>query len=256
MTQSGKTNRGRIIQILEGRLDEYRQAHGLPIGGQDEAIGEQVDDEGHAESAGDDAADDDDDGVVVVIDEAAEVDEDGATAAAETDATAVPVEAGTAAEDDAPVDIYRYVLEELPDVLDDLVEQIDDIAGQAMEPEAAMEALGRIAIKIEILREAEEAIGRSAGIEEGWLPIPVNLTGIGPVARNRQMQISNKMTWRRDSNALPLVHRQGRSRGFAYPFAGRFVGRTGPICPCPNSSRRRGGCTCAVRNGRPRGVSQ
>jgi ParB-like chromosome segregation protein Spo0J len=123
-----------------------------------ETIGEEVDDEGHAENAGDDAAADDDDGVVVIMDEAAEVDEDDATAVVETDVTVVPVEAGTEAEDDDPVEVYHAILTELPDALDALVEKIDDIAGQAMEPEAAMEALGRIAIKIEILREAEEAL--------------------------------------------------------------------------------------------------
>ena len=95
--------------------------------------------------------------MVVVIHEA-EVDEDGPTAAKGTDATAAPVEADAAAEDDSTTGIYRRVLEELPDVLDDLVEKIDDIAGQAMEPEAAMEALGRIAIKIENPRETEEAL--------------------------------------------------------------------------------------------------
>jgi hypothetical protein len=101
---------------------------------------------------------DDDDGTVVIIDEAAEIDEDGVTADAETGATGVPGGANAAADDDTPVGIYRRVLEELPNVLDDLVEQIDDIAGQAIESESAMEALGRIAIKIEILREAEEAL--------------------------------------------------------------------------------------------------
>jgi hypothetical protein len=97
-----------------------------------------------------DAVTDDDDGMVVMIDEAAEVDEGGAAA--------VPVEADAAAEDDSPIGIYLRVLEELPAVLDDLVEKIDDIAGQAIDSESAMDALGRIAIKIEILREAEEAL--------------------------------------------------------------------------------------------------
>ncbi len=117
--------------------------------------GDVVHDDGTPDETATDVADDDDDGVIVVVDEAAEVDEDGAT---ETNVTAVTIATDAATEDDTPIGIYRRVQEELPDVLDYLVEKIDDIAGQAMEPEAAMEALGRIAIKIEILREAEEAL--------------------------------------------------------------------------------------------------
>ena len=120
--------------------------------------GDVVHDDGTPDETATDAADDDDDGVVVVVDEAAEVDEDGATAATETDDSVVTIATDAAAEDDNPISLYRQVLEELPGALEKLVDQIDDIAGQAMESESAMEILGRIAIKIEILREAEEAL--------------------------------------------------------------------------------------------------
>ena len=109
---------------------------------------EEIDDEGHAESAGDDAAaDDDDDGVVVMIDETVEVDKDGATAAAVEDT-----------EDPEPGDIYHAILNELPDELDKLVEQIDDIAGQAKAPPAAVKAWDRIIASATTLREAEKAL--------------------------------------------------------------------------------------------------
>lgn len=66
---------------------------------------------------------------------------------------------------------------------------------------------------------------RGAGIEVGRLLIPVNLAGISPSSGNRQMQITNKTAWRRGSYALPLVHRQGRSRGsYAHSLAILLIG--------------------------------
>ena len=61
-------------------------------------------------------------------------------------------------QDDDPVDIYGRMLEELPDVLDLLVEKIDTIAGEAMAPEAAVVALQRIAENVQKLIEVEEAM--------------------------------------------------------------------------------------------------
>lgn len=56
-----------------------------------------------------------------------------------------------------PVAVYRRVLEELPGTLDELVEQIDLIVGEAMDAAAAMKALGRMEESIKTLIEAEEA---------------------------------------------------------------------------------------------------
>ncbi len=54
--------------------------------------------------------------------------------------------------------VYRELLEKGPDEFEYLVDHLDEIVGQTIKPEAAMEALGSIARSIETLREAEEAV--------------------------------------------------------------------------------------------------
>ena len=54
-----------------------------------------------------------------------------------------------------PLEVYRRVLEELPNSLAALAKQVDDIAGKAMEPKAARKALVRISKSIKVFFEAE-----------------------------------------------------------------------------------------------------
>ena len=78
------------------------------------------------------------------------VDGDGAIEAEET---------GVDAADEDDIEIYRRILNELPDTLDDLVQKIDVIVGQAMDPAEAIAALHRITASIAALREHEEVLG-------------------------------------------------------------------------------------------------
>ncbi len=54
-----------------------------------------------------------------------------------------------------PVEVYRRVLESLPDAFDELAKHVNDIAGKAMEPKAARKALVRMLQSIKSLYDAE-----------------------------------------------------------------------------------------------------
>ena len=58
---------------------------------------------------------------------------------------------------------YRKVLEEYPDLFDGLVQQMDDVVGEAMDGEAAVVALQRIADSVQTLIEAEKTKAALAG---------------------------------------------------------------------------------------------
>lgn len=145
-------------KIIKGFLDERKpptpkpgkKSPKKPSSKKADAEAPKSQDSQDGRNAQDDEIDDDRQTESAGGDEAAELGED--------DDAGELVAADSEAAGDDPVDIYGYVLKELPDMLDDLVEKIDDIAGQAMESESAMDALARIAIKIEVLREAEEAL--------------------------------------------------------------------------------------------------
>ncbi len=104
-----KTKQGSTTPESENLTDET-PSNESDAGTEEEAAAESITDTSDApDETVTDPADDDDDGMVVVIDEVAEVDEDGAVAAEETDATAVPVAAGAAAEDDSPRGLPRAI---------------------------------------------------------------------------------------------------------------------------------------------------
>ncbi len=99
------------------------------------ADGDVVHDDGTPDETATDAVTDDE-GVVVMMDEAAEVDEGGA---------------------DARVPAYNKALTEWPDQFDDFVDHMDDIVGQAMDPDEAVVELNRIVASAQTLIEAEIA---------------------------------------------------------------------------------------------------
>ncbi len=59
-------------------------------------------------------------------------------------------------EEDASIGTYRKVLVEMPATFEKLVEQMDGIIGEVMDPDAAVEALQRMATSIQALIEAEK----------------------------------------------------------------------------------------------------
>jgi len=60
------------------------------------------------------------------------------------------------------VDDYRRMLEELPTALAELAEHVNDIAGKAMEPKAAMDAMCHICASIDALCSAEEKLAEGS----------------------------------------------------------------------------------------------